>query len=228
MANYFLLTLDTLAPAGVTIELAGGAVSTANQVLNATIGTTDADTTGYEMKVYGDVDATYDADIQPLVGDSAWIAYSTTQEVKLSATDGAKTVYVVVRDDVGNEASAESDSITLDSTSPVVTVTVGPTPTKISKVTGFEVSEFTFESDEAFVEYKVLLVTSSGSVHDAVTNVAIPETAGSVNMTGTGTFAATTGIDCEITGTDLETAATADGEYTIKVFVKDATDNWSI
>lgn len=99
------------------------------------------------MKVYGNVDTSYNANIQDTEGASAWITYSTSQEVKLSSGDGSKIVYVKIRDDVYNESSQASDSITLDTSVPVVTINSGPDVTKISKQTGKRTCSFQFQAD---------------------------------------------------------------------------------
>ncbi len=117
--------------------------------------------------------------------------------------------------------------LTLDTTSPVVTITEGPDVSVVSKVAGRDTCAFSFSVNEEFYEYKVKAVPSEESAHDD--GVQIPETSGSVNMTGaneTG-FPAGIAIHCIIKGADLAEATGADGEHIIKVFVKDQADNWS-
>ncbi len=226
MANYFNLEKDTTAPAGVTISLAGGAQYATNQVIEATIGTSDEVTTGYQMKIWGDIDGTYDTDVQPLEADSNWISYATAKNIKLSATDGSKTVYLKVRDDVYNPCTEVSDTIILDTTLPVVNIT-GPDLSKISKQATKNVSSFSFTVDSIFDEYKVKVVSSSGAAHD--TGDLIPTAGGSTNMSGSaGSYPASTPINCQINCIDLESASAADGVKIIKVFVKDTAGNWSV
>jgi len=226
MASYFSVTLDTTGPSNPTISLAGGATYTSSQLINATISTGDGVTTGYQMKLWGDVDTTHNANIQGTEGASAWITYNTTQQVKLSATDGSKTIYLKIRDDVYNESSQVSDGIILDATLPVVSLT-GPDVSKISKVSGKNVVSFSFQSDSIFDEYKVKYVAASGNSHD--TGTQILTTNGSTNMSGAaGNYPASTAINCTINGTDLEVAASGDGAKIIKVFVKDVAGNWSV
>lgn len=226
MANYFNLTLDTTGPAAPSISLEGGATYATAQLVTATISTSDSPTTNYQMKIWGDVDTTHNPSIQTTEVASAWISYSTSQQVKLSSGDGSKTVYLKIRDDVYNESSQADDSIILDSTLPVVSIT-GPDLSKISKVTGKNVSSFSFTVDGIFDEYKVKVVASSGAAHD--TGTQIPTTAGSTNMSGSaGDYPASTPINCSIYGTDLETADSGDGTKIIKVFVKDKAGNWSV
>lgn len=224
MPNYFNLELDTLGPANPSISIEGGATFATNQLVNCTLGTTDSVKTGYQMKIWGDVDATYDTDVKATEETSNWITYETSKQVKLSANDGSKTLYIKIRDDVWNVSGQASDSIILDTTIPVVTIT-GPDVTKVSKVTGKDVCAFSFQVDSIFTEYKVKVVTASGAAHD--TGVQIPITAGSTNMAATGTFAANTPINCTVKGTDLGTASAGDGVKIIKVFVKDESAHWS-
>jgi hypothetical protein len=46
-------------------------------------------------------------------------------------------------------------------------------------------------------------------------------------MHGTTATAADASISCTINGADLETASSGDGAKIVKVFVKDASGNWS-
>jgi len=226
MANYFNLTLDTTGPASPSISLENGATYATAQLVTATISTSDSSTTNYQMKIWGDVDTTHNPSIQTTEVESAWISYSTSQQVKLSTGDGSKTIYLKIRDDVYNESSQADDSIILDTTLPVVSIT-GPDLSKISKVAGKNVSSFSFTVDTIFDEYKVKVVASSGAAHD--TGTQIPTTAGSTNMSGSaGDYPASTPINCSIYGTDLETADSGDGTKIVKVFVKDKAGNWSV
>jgi len=226
MASYYNLTLDTTGVSSPSISLEGGATYATAQLITATIGCGDGDTTGYQMKLWGDVDTTHNANIQDTEVASSWITYGVSQQVKLSSGDGSKTVYLKVRDDVYNESSQTSDSITLDTTLPVVSI-AGPDVSKISKQSGKNTCSFSFQSDSIFDEYKVKVVASTGAAHD--TGTQIPTTAGSSNMSGSaGDYPASTPINCQIKGTDLETASSGDGEKIIKVFVLDYAGNWSV
>ena len=226
MAANFTLALDTTAPAGVGITLAGGDASCASQVIEAAIACTDGDKTGYQMKIWGDVDESYDADVQADEGDSAWISYAATKNIKLSSGDESKTIYAKVRDDVYNASSQQSDSITLDTSIPVVTISSGPDVTKVSKVEGKDDCTFQFTVDTGFEEYKVKVVAASGSTHD--TGTTILTTNGSSNMSGNaGSYPASTPITCVVNGADLEVASGGDGDKIVKVFVKDDAGNWS-
>lgn len=226
MASFFNLTLDTTAPSNVSISLEGGAAYASQQLITATIGTTDGTTVGYQMLIWGDVDTTENVNIQASEGTSSWIAYSTSQQVKLSATDGSKTVYLKIRDDVYNPSGQASDSIILDTAVPVVTIS-GPDLSKISKQTGKNVSAFSFSVDKIFDEYKVKIVSSTGGAQD--TGIQMGVVNGSTNMSGVaGSYAASTPINCQINGADLEIASAGDGTKIVKVFVRDAGNIWSV
>jgi hypothetical protein len=226
MASFFNLTLDTIAPAVPTILLASGAAYTTTQILTAGISTTDGDTTGYQMKLWGDIDPVYDADVQVLEGSSNWIAYTISKSIKVSTGDGLKTVYLKIRDAVWNVSAQTSDTITLDTIVPVSTVSLGPDVTVVSKQTGKRTCSFSFQSDSIFDQYKVKVVPATGSLENAGTQIGI--TNGSTNMSGSaGNYPATTNIACTIDGADLEVASSGDGVKIVKVFVKDQAGNWS-
>lgn len=217
MASYFNLILDTLAPSGITLSINEGAQFTTNTEVQLTIGCSDSDTTGYQMKIWGIEGAATE-------GDASWETFTTDKVVTLPSGDGLKTVYVKVRDDVYNESSSASESITLNTTVPAVSIT-GPDVTRISKVSPRNVASFSFVADCDFVEYKVKVVPSVSSLESAGT--VIGTTNGSTNMSATGTFSADTPISCTITGADLEAANSGDGSKIIKVFVKNSAGTWS-
>lgn len=227
MANNFTLTLDTAAPASPSISLAGGAAFTGTRAITATVGTTDGTTTGYQIKLWGDVDPTVNTSIQATEAGSAWIAFTTAQAVTLSTGDGNKTVNLKIRDDVWNETAAVADSIQLDTTIPVVTISSGPDVTRVSKITGKRTAAFSWQADTAFEEYKVKVVPNATSLESAGTTIAT--TNGSTNMSGAaGGYPAITNINSTIDGADLEAASVGDGAKVVKVFVRDAANNWSV
>ena len=221
MASFFNLTLDTTAPTGLTLSINSGAIYTTSTSVNLTIGLEGETTTGYQMKIWG-TDGVADE------GSASWETFAKTKQVTLPTGDGQKTVYIKVRDDVGNETAQVSDSIQLDTTVPVVTIT-GPDKSKISKVANFNKSIFSFTSDVEFVEYKVCVVPSTASMQEAGTTIGT--TGGSSNTSGTKgleeTFPATTPITVTLMGADVEEASSGDGVKIIKVFVKTAAGLWS-
>ena len=218
MASYFNLTLDTLAPAGLAVQLNGDDIYTTTPSVELTLTLTDSPTTGYQMKIWG-VEGVTDE------GSASWETYAASKSVTLPSGDGLKTVYVKVRDAVGNESSAASDSITLNTAVPTVTVT-GPDKSTISKVVGFDMAVINFMSDIAFEEYKVCVVPATSSTQASGTQ--IPTTNGSVNTSGSaGGYEADTNIEVKINGSDLEAASSGDGVKIVKVFVKNAAGTWS-
>lgn len=225
MANYFTLALDTTGPSNPTINIESGATYATAQLVTATIGTSDSSTVGYQMKIWGDVDPTFDTNIKSTEGASAWLTYAPSKQVKLLTADGTKTVFVKIRDDVYNESAQASDTIVLNTTLPVVTIT-GPDVSRISKIAGKSIASFGFSADSPFIEFKVKYVASIGATHD--TGILIGTTGGSTNTSGTGSWTNASVLNCTIHGADLETANTGDGSKTIKVFVKNAAGLWSV
>ena len=220
MASYFNLTLDTTAPSGLTLSINDGAMYATKGAVKLTIGLADEATTGYQMKIWG---------IEGVADESSasWETFATTKNVNLPTGDGLKTVSIKVRDDVGNETAAVTDSITLDTTVPVVTVT-GPDKSKISKVDQFNKSIFSFMADAEFTEYKVCVVPANLSTQEAGT--VIPTDGGSSNTSSTSEdtpFEANKAITVTVMGADLEAASSGDGVKIVKVFVKTAAGLWS-
>lgn len=214
MANYFQLTLDTLAPIISAFSINNGAAVTTTRQVTLNITCADAAT----MKIWG---------IDGIASEAAatWETFSTTKQVTLPTGDGTKTVYIKVRDAVYNESAASNDTITLSTALPTINIT-GPDVSVISEQSGKNVATFSFTSNVALKAWKVKLVPSNASAQDAGTQ--IPSTGGSTNMTGA-TLAANTSKECKIYGADLNTAAGgSDGTYIIKVFGQSsANDLWS-
>jgi hypothetical protein len=233
MANYFILTLDLTGPSSPTLLLENNAQYATQALINAQISVGDGNTAGYQMKLWGNIDLTWGksngiiksaATATSSEEDAMMIPFSTTKQLRLASGDGNKTIYLKVFDDVLNPSSQVSKSIILDTNLPAVTIS-GPDVSKISKQSGKSVASFSFQVDSAFVEYKVKVVSASGSPHD--TGTAILTTNGSTNMNGTGSFPANTPINCTITGADLDVASAGTGDKIIKVFVKDDAGLWS-
>lgn len=220
MASFFNLTLDTKAPAGVTLQINNNAEYTTTKAVTLTIGCSDENKSGYQMKVWGIENVEDEQTAQ-------WENYAESKSVNLTDGNGLKTVHIKIRDDVFNESEEVSDTITLDTSVPTVTIS-GPDVSKVSKISGKNVSSFTFMSDVKIVEWKIMVVESSTALHDAGTNKAIPNTSGSTNMTGSSETNADTAISCTIYGADLESASNGDGVKIVKVFVKNEAGTWSI
>lgn len=216
MANYFNLTLDTLAPSISSFTINAGQSITSNRSVTLAIGCSDSDVTA--MKIWG-----YDGCLTE--ADASWETYNASKVVNLPDSDGQYTLYVKVRDDVYNESAASNATITLSTELPTITIT-GPDVVKISEVNGKNVATFSFTSDVALKAYKVKVVPTQNSAHDTGTQMGT--THGSTNMTGT-TVAANTSVTCKINGSDLKAAISGvDGTYIIKVFGQNAVnDLWS-
>lgn len=214
MASYFNLTLDTLAPTISAFTINSGASVTTSRTVTLNITSADA----AAMKIWG---------IDGVASEAAasWETFDSAKTVTLTSGDGSKTVYIKVRDSVYNESAAASATITLSTAIPTITVT-GPDVSVISEQEGKNTATFTFQSSMALRAWKVKLVPSNASAHDAGTQIGT--TNGSTNMTGT-TLAANTPVECKINGSDLSVAAGgADGTYIIKVFGQaSANDLWS-
>jgi hypothetical protein len=218
MASFFNLTLDLTAPSGLAIQINSGALYTTSTTVGLQTAVDDANITGYQMKIWGIADAENEAAAE-------WVSFNGLKNIVLTTGDGLKTVYVKVRDDVGNETSAATALITLDTAVPIVTIT-GPDRARISKVSGFDTSNIGFMADVDFVEYRVCVVPNNSSLHDV--GVVIPTTGGSENTSGTGAFEADTAITVIIKGADLDTASSGDGVKIVKVFVKTTAGVWSV
>ena len=219
MASFFNLTLDTLAPSGLSVSLNSGATTCTSRTVTLSVSVSDSDTTGYQMKIWG-IDGVSSEDA------ASWETFTGSKSITLTDGDGLKTVYVKVRDDVGNETAAVSDSITLNTSVPVVTV-VGPDRSKISKVSGYNSAVISFTVDVDFDAYKVCVVPATNSLQDA--GVVIPSTNGSVNTSGSaGGYPSGTAINVTIKGADLEAASAGDGVKIVKVFVRNTAGTWSV
>lgn len=227
MPGNFILTLDTTGPQGVALVLdAGNPAYSIDAVVDAICTTTDgALPAGYQVKLWGNVDPAVNPNIQTTEGASSWITLTAAQAVTLSAGDGAKTISMRMRDDVWNESGVATDTITLDTTAPVVTTISGPSPAKISEVTGKDQSQLQWKADSDIQAYKVKVVANSNDLHNTGTQVGT--TNGSANVTG-GAVAANTTITTTIDGSDLKVASPGDGDKNVKVFVQDLAGNWSV
>jgi hypothetical protein len=229
MATSFTLELDTTGPQSPAVSVDGGAAYSGDFTVDIAVTTSDTPTTGYQVKIYGDVDDAADtARYRAAEANAPWITLGagTFTGIVLAATDGSKTVKVKIRDDVFNPSAEATDTITVDSTIPVPNITVNPDFTKISKQATKRLSTFTFQSNEAVQAWKVKAVANSGAAHSSGTQLLT--TNGSTNVTG-GSLAASTPVVVEIDGADLEVALGSDATTTIKLFVQDAnTGVWSV
>ena len=139
MASFFTLNLDTIGPQDPSLLIAGSASGgfVAAQLANCTLSTSDASAAGYQVKIWGDVDTTENANIQDTEENALWFTptwdvNSATQQVKLSTVDGLKTLSLKIKDTVDNASSTATATITLDTVAPQAEVTSGPNATVIS------------------------------------------------------------------------------------------------
>jgi hypothetical protein len=229
--SYVTITLDTREPSNPTIQLAGGQAFATAQLVNLAISTDDADTTGYEMLIWGDVDPTYDSKVQGTEGTSTWQSYNPSYQVKLLANAGTgaetKTINIRLRDDVRNATVVKFDDIALDTEIPTVTIVVGLDRTKLSREAGYNEASFQFQVNEPYTAYKVKLVSSVGATHDQGAD--IPTEGGSTGVTGTGNFTSANINTVKLRTADLETAgANMNSTNIIKVFVQEESGQWSV
>jgi hypothetical protein len=225
VAGSFTLTLDTTGPAAVGGKINADALYATSRDVTLAPTTSDSDTTGYQIKIWGDVDLANNANIQDTEANSSWITLTASMAVRLSTGDGSKALTWRLRDDVNNTSATATDSITLDTTLPVVAIQSGPTPTKISEQATKDSSTVTWQADTHIQAYKVKVVSASTSLEN--TGTQIPTTAGSANVSG-GAVNATTNVTTTIKGTDLKTASAGDGAKVVKIFVQDDAGNWSV
>lgn len=228
MPSNFTLTLDTVAPAGASLVLNSGDAVTTTAVVNALLDTSDGTKTGYQIKIWGDVDPAANANIQATEGTSQWItpgSWPANQAVTLSAGDGSKTINAKIRDDVWNETAVLADTITLDTSIPTANITVGPDATRVSTVAGKRTVNFSFQSDVAADAWKVKVVPATNSTESQGTQIGV--TNGSTGVTG-GVLAAATNQSVSLDARDIQAASAGDGDKIIKIFVREVgTGLWS-
>ena len=123
-------TIDKTAPVA-TLSINGGATYTTTTAVNLAITATDADAT-LQMQFSND-GITY----------STYEAFAATKSWTLTTGDGAKTVYVHVKDRAGNVTTQQAQ-ITLDQSLPETTIITGP-----PAVTNSTSATFTFTSSVA-------------------------------------------------------------------------------
>ena len=216
------MVLDTTPPASPALLLDAGAATTGSQTVAVSLTTSDLD--AVEMKVWGDVDPSADVAVQTSELASAWITYAQSKTVHLAAGDGRKYLYARLRDDVGNPTVVFSDFIDLNTATPVVALTTPLDRGRVSLISPYHQATFGWESSLPFTDYQARLVPSVSSPHLA--GIAVPTSGGSLHVSGSGTFPATTTILTTVRAADLLAASPGDGPKRIKVFVR-AAGVWS-
>lgn len=225
MTNNFKLTLDTTAPVVLGVSIDGGSPVTSDPVLTIDTFLEDPDTTGYQMKVWGDVDPEADPNVQLTEEESTWVAFDPSFAAQSSEGDGSKKIEWRIRDDVWNQTTVQSAEIEVNTEVPTIEITAGPSPAKISKVATKNLSIFTFKSDVDLIDWEVKVVAAEGEGHEGGQGF-LEETEGSEKLNG-GTVEAGKNQTVKLSGADLQAAMAADGEYIIKVFGQGENGLWS-
>ncbi|SVC30776.1 uncharacterized protein METZ01_LOCUS283630, partial [marine metagenome] len=109
VSNTYNWTHDATPPTGNSISINGGASYTNSTSVTLTLASTGAS----QMRFKNESSGTY----------TSYEAYATSKSWTLANSEGTNTVYVQFKDVVGNVASAVSDTIDFDTTSPTMTLT---------------------------------------------------------------------------------------------------------
>ncbi len=225
MASFFKLVLDTTGPLDALFEVNGGLPITAERLTEIKLQVSDEDVTGYQFKIWGDVDPTFSEDIQPEEEDSAWVNLETAEHLlnlELSEGDGAKTLFCQIRDDVWNTTAVLEASIELNTTIPTVTIVSGPSVPKLSLVPGKTTATAFFKANEDIVNWEVRVVPSSSSTHED------GEVIGGESTGSGGALAGETSEEIVLKGIDLVGAGAVEGDNVIKIFAQNEVGNWSV
>lgn len=225
MSAHVTLTLDTAPPASPAILVNNGVDKTGNRLVSVAVTTTSID--AQAVKVWGDVDPTFDVNVQATEGASTFFSYSPTSFfVMLSLGEARKNLFARLRDDVFNVSPAFTDWIDYDLGTPQVDVVVSPSRSKVSKISLAHQSTFGWQSTVVFDRYEVRVVPTAGSQRTA--GPQIGTAFGSANVVGTGVFPSSTTVTTTVTGADIEAVSPGDGEKVVKVFVRNLdTQVWS-
>lgn len=220
MPGSFILTLDTTGPQGVALILdAGNPAWSTDLVVNGIATTSDPDTTGYQVKFWGDVVGA------ATEGAAAWQTLTPSIAITLTSGDGTKNVSARLRDDLWNESAVAADSIVVDTTAPTITISSAISPARISKQATKDTASITWSANDDIQAFKVKVVSATGSLEN--TGTQIPVTAGSTNVSG-GAKGAGVPVVTTIKGADLEAASAGDADKNLKIFVQDLAGNWSV
>lgn len=112
---------DTTAPANASITINDGESYTNSTTVTVTLSATDnVGVTGYYLSTSSSTPA---ATASGWNSVSSTTSYSGSASYPLASGDGNKTIYAWFKDAAGNISSAASDSIILDTTAPIVTIT---------------------------------------------------------------------------------------------------------
>ncbi len=151
---------DTTAPTNASISINSGASYTNFTAITLTLSATDnVGVVGYYLSTSSST---------PTASASGWnsvtsaTSYSWSVSYSLTSGDEQKTVYVWYKDAAGNVSNSASDSITLDTTAPIVTIT-SPTSSDTYTATSGTVSPSGSASDTTSGVKEVTWSSDKGS-----------------------------------------------------------------
>lgn len=210
---------------------------------------------GVKYKLYGDFCYNTQGEAGIIKDNAEWkdfVAdtgkeYMSITNLFCTSGDGTKSIYVVVKDNAGNEMTIKDPkSFVYDTTLPVVTVS-DVDFNRISKVnverrnaSGIIVGKFadetcfTFTPDSVIQAYKVCAymdASAAAAVKDVEKEVAIGMENGSIGMYASG-LNSNEPVSAKIKGTDYEAAlgevGKVDGAHIVVVYVQDLAGQWSV
>lgn len=210
---------------------------------------------GVQYKLYGDFNYNVQGEAGVREADAEWTdfvlddgkTYMTIGNLFCTSSDGTKNIYVIVKDNAGNETKiTDPKSFVYDTTAPMVVVSEIDY-NRISKVhverrnaSGLIVGKFadevhfTLTPDSVIQAYKVCAyidASSAAAVKDVAAEVAIGNDNGSIHMSDSG-LKSQEPIIATIKGADYEAAlgevGKVDGAHIVVVYVQDLAGTWSV
>jgi hypothetical protein len=220
MSASFTVNLDTSPPAAPTMTIEWSALATGSRTVTAMLDSADYQRGSQdvaEMKIWGDVDPTADALVQPTENGSTWQIFRKSLVLALSPGPGPKQIRGRLRDDVYNETTVFGTSIIFDSGYPVVSITRGVERSRISKVPPFNTLTFFWSSSLDYDQAELRVVPGPGSPHTSGISLHtfLPGSAGAETQT-------------TIDGAGLALASPGDWQKVLKVFVRSTAGVWSL
>ena len=188
--NHDSITLDQLGPSfSSTVSINSGAALTTNPAVSLSISATDAASgiADYQLSEASDFTG------GTTTSWTTWTGSPQTAPCTLSSGDGAKTVYVRLRDNVGNlstDTTQNFDSITLDDAGPTFSATVSiNSAAAITTSTSVSLSISATDTGSAVKEYRLSEASdfSGGTTTSWTTWTGSPQTAPFTLSTGDGT-----------------------------------------
>lgn len=234
MSSYINLTLDTLGPQNVSVVLNNGENATTSSTVRYTVSCSDADTTDYQMKIWGTASHLTEADAQ-------WQTFVSSDSFLISNSAGQKTVFFKLRDDVYNESATASATITYAKEYPSVKG-LFVSPVKLSLMDKKNVTSGGFNFTETIDAVKIKIVSDVNASHDDPSNISIPTTNGSEmwddfnvdsydisTLDHEITIPVSMSVGFYINAKDISSVAPGDGVKIIKFFVRSALSGlWSV